>query len=141
MTQQPSTPKPLPIPQPESDFYWQKCRAHELWLRRCKACARAYFYPRDLCPHCFSRDTEWTKSTGRGVLHSFAIVHRPPTPAFRDAVPYIVALVDLEEGARMPANLVGVEPDPAKLRCDMPVEVVFDDLTDTISLPNFRPAR
>ena len=139
--QQPAPPKPQPIPQPESDFYWQKCREHELWLRRCRACQRAYFYPRDVCPHCFSRDTEWMQSSGRGTLYSFAVVHRAPTPAFRDDVPFVVAVVELEDGARIPTNLVEVEPDPSKIRCDMPVEVLFEDVSDTIGLPKFRPAR
>ena len=129
-----------PVPQPESDFYWEKCKQHELWLRHCKACDKTYFYPRDICPGCFSRDTDWIRSSGRGVLHTFAIVHRAPTPAFRDKVPYVAAIVELEGGARMPTNLVEVEADPAHVRCGMPVTVVFDDLDDKISLPKFKPA-
>ena len=133
-------PKPLPTPQPEWDFYWQKAKAHELWIMRCKDCGQAYFYPRAISPCCFSRDTEWFQSSGRGTLHAFAIVHRAPTPAFGDIVPYIVAFIDLEEGARMPTNLVDVEPDPAVVKIGMPVQVTFDDVNDTISLPKFRPA-
>ena len=131
---------PAPVPQQESDFYWERCRAHELWLRHCKSCNVAYFYPRDICPHCFSRDTDWVQSSGRGTLHTFSIVHRGPTPPFRDSVPYVTAIVELEEGARMPSNLVDVEPDPAVIRCGMAVEVVFHDLDEQISLPKFRPA-
>ncbi len=132
--------RPLPVPQPESDFYWEKCREHELWLRRCNDCQRAYFYPRDICPHCFSRNVTWVKASGRGTLFTYAIVHRPPTPAFRDRVPYVVAIVELEEGPKMPTNLVGIEPDPAKIRVGMPVVVDFEDVSPTISLPVFRPA-
>ena len=61
-------------------------------------------------------------------------------PAFREHVPYIVALVDLEEGARMPTNLVGVEPDAEHVRIGMALEVTFDDVTEEITLPKFRPA-
>ena len=129
-----------PVPQPESDFYWEKCKEQELWLRHCQACGATYFYPRDICPKCFSRNTDWIKSSGRGVLHSFAIVHRGPTPAFRDKVPYVVAIVELEGGARLPTNLVEVEPDPSVIKCDMPVEVVFEQLDDNITLPKFQPA-
>ena len=129
-----------PLPQPESDFYWEKCKAHELWLRHCKACDNTYFYPRDICPGCFSRDTDWVQSSGRGTLHAFAIVHRGPVPAFRDRVPYVTALVDLEGSARMPTNLVQVEADPANIKIGMALEVVFEDLNDDISLPMFRPA-
>ena len=131
---------PLPVKQPESDFYWEKAQAHELWLRRCNACERAYFYPRDFCPDCGTRDVSWVQASGRGTLHTFAIVHRAPVPAFRDHVPFVVAMVDLEEGARIPTNLVGVEPDPAHIRVGMAVEVAFADVTDEITLPVFRPA-
>jgi uncharacterized OB-fold protein len=135
-----SIPIPPPMPQPESDFYWEKCKGHELWLRHCKSCDKAYFYPRDICPHCFSRDTDWIQSSGRGTLHTFSIVHRGPTPAFRDRVPYVVAIVEVECGARIATNLVEVEPEPTAIKVGMAVEVVFEDLNDTISLPKFRPA-
>ena len=131
---------PLPVKQPESDFYWEKAQAHELWLRRCNACDHAYFYPRDFCPDCGSRDVSWVQASGKGTLHTFAIVHRAPVPAFRDHVPFVVAMVDLEEGARIPTNLVGVEPDPAHIYVGMAVEVAFADLTNEITLPVFRPA-
>ena len=141
MTQpsQPAPSVPPPVPQPESDFYWEKCKAHELWLRRCKACERSYFYPRDICPNCFSRDTEWVHSSGRGTLHTFAIVHRGPTPVFRDRAPYIAAIVEVESGARIPTNLVGIDPDPKLIKIGMPVEVVFQELDENINLPMFRP--
>ena len=139
MTQQPYT-KPVPVPQGESDYYWEKAKAHELWLRNCGDCDQAYFYPRDICPHCFSRNTSWIQASGKGTLHTFAIVHRAPTPAFRDDAPFVVAMVDLEEGVRMPTNLVEVEPDPAGITIGMAVEVVFEDITDEISLPKFKPA-
>jgi uncharacterized OB-fold protein len=129
-----------PVPQPESDFYWQKCKEHELWLRHCQSCNNTYFYPRDICPRCFSRDTDWIQSSGKGILHTFCIVHRAPTPAFRDLVPYVAAVVELEGGARMATNLVEVEPEPSVVRCGMPVEVVFEELDDNITLPKFRPA-
>lgn len=130
-------PRRLPIPQPETEYYWEKARAHELWLMRCDDCGNAYFYPRSICPICFSRNTRWFQASGRGTLFAFSIVHRPPSPAF--AVPYVAAMVELEEGPRMPTNLVGVEPDPTAVRIGMPVEVVFEDVTDAISLPKFRP--
>ena len=132
--------KPIPIPQGESDYYWEKAKAHELWLRHCDDCNKAYFYPRDICPMCFSRNTSWIQASGKGTLHTFAIVHRAPTPAFRDDAPFVVAMVDLEEGARMPTNLIEVEPDPATIKVGMAVEVVFEDITDEIALPKFKPA-
>jgi uncharacterized OB-fold protein len=135
-----SDDRPLPVPQPESDFYWEKAKAHELWLRKCNACDNVYFYPRNICPMCFSRDVTWLQASGRGKLHTFGIVERGPTPAFRDHVPYIVALVDLEEGPRMPTNLVGVEANKDAVQIGMAVEVTFDDVTDEITLPKFKRA-
>jgi uncharacterized OB-fold protein len=132
--------RPLPVPQPESDFYWEKAKAHELWLRKCNSCDNVYFYPRNICPTCFSRDVTWVQATGRGTLHTFGIVERGPTPAFRGHVPYIVALVDLEEGPRMPTNLVGIEANKDTVEIGMAVEVTFDDVTDEITLPKFKRA-
>lgn len=132
---------PLPTPQPETEYYWARARAHELWLMRCDDCATTYFYPRPICPACFSRNTRWVPSSGRGTLHAFSIVYRPPRPAFQDWVPYVIALVELEGGARIPTNLVEVVPDPSAIRIGMPLEVVFEDVTPEVTLPKFRPAR
>jgi uncharacterized OB-fold protein len=131
---------PLPNPQPEWDQYWEKAKAHELWLMRCDDCNKAYFYPRRLCPMCFGRNTRWFQSSGKGTLHTFAIVHRAPNPAFAEKVPYVVAIVELEDGVRVPTNIVDVEADQEHIKVGMAVEVTFDDVTDTITLPKFRPA-
>jgi uncharacterized OB-fold protein len=137
---QPAFNLPLPTPRPETDFYWERARAHELWLMRCDDCQRAYFYPRPICPLCFSRRTQWLRSSGRGTLYAFAIVHRAPTPAFQGRVPYVAAIVELEDGVRMPTDLVEVEADPEKIHIGMPVQVVFEDVTGAVTLPKFRPA-
>jgi uncharacterized OB-fold protein len=79
------------------------------------------------------------QSAGRGTVYAFSIVYRPPTPAFQNRVPYVAALVELAEGARLPTNLIEVEPDPAKIRIGMAVEVVFEDVNEAIALPKFRP--
>ena len=112
----------------------------ELWLAPCKRLYSVYFYPRDICPRCFSRDTNWVQSSGRGTVHTFAIVHRGPTPPFRDRAPYVPVIVELEEGPRMPSNLVECEPDPENIKVGMAVEVVFQALSDEVTIPYFRPA-
>ena len=127
-----------PVPQPESDFYWEKAKQHELWLRSCNDCKKAYFYPRDICPNCFSRNTIWIQASGKGILHTFAIVHRAPASAFKESAPYIVAIVELEEGPRMPTNLIGVDHDPTQIKIGMPVEVIFEDVNDKFALPKFK---
>jgi uncharacterized OB-fold protein len=139
MTTQPYR-KPLPVSQPEYDFYWEKTKAHELWIMRCDDCNKAYFYPRPICPMCFSRNTRWMRSSGKGTLHAFAIVYIAPTPAFAEGLPLVTAVVELEDGARFPTNLVEVEPDQAHIKVGMPVEVVYDDVTEKVTLPKFRPA-
>lgn len=132
--------KPLPVPQPESDRYWEGCRNGELWLRRCVDCQQAYFYPRNICPRCGSANTEWSRASGRAALHTFAIVHRAPHPGFEGDVPYVTAVVELEEGPRMAANIVDVAPDPANLKIGMPLRVVFERASEQIALPKFTPA-
>jgi len=132
--------KPVPQPTPETQPYWDGCRRHELWLPYCTACRQFFFYPRPFCPRCFGWDIEWRQASGRAKLYSYAIQYRPQGPGFDGEVPYITAIVQLEEGPRLMTNLVDVEPDPEIIRCDMDVEVVFQDISDSISLPKFRPA-
>ena len=77
--------------------------------------------------------------SGRGTIATFTVVHRAPTPAYQAEAPYALAYVELDEGPRMPARLVDV--DPATVEIGMPVEVVFDDVDDDLTLYEFRPVR
>lgn len=128
---------PLPKPDKDSEVYWEAARRHELVLQQCRACERFRFYPRLVCPQCLSDQFEWRRASGRGVVYSFTVIHRPPFPAFRDRVPYVLALIDLEEGVRMMSNVIGCEPN--EVRIGMPVEATFDDVTEEITLPKFKP--
>ena len=130
--------RPLPQPTPETRAFWDGCRRGELLLPRCRDCGRFHFYPRAMCPHCWSTSLESVKASGKGRLYSYVINHRP-APGFEDRTPYIIAVVELEEGVRILSNLVGVEPDPARLPLDMPVEVTFEEVSPDITLPLFRP--
>jgi uncharacterized protein len=133
--------RPLPQPiTPEARPYWDGAREGKLMLPRCGACGKPFLYPRVLCPFCGSRDIGWIQASGRGTLHSFEIAHQILNRAFKVKPPVVLAMVELEEGPRLLTNLVNVEPDPAKIRCDMPVEVVWEKLTDEITLPMFQPA-
>ncbi len=131
--------KPLPTPIPDTQPFWDAARRHELLVPFCLDCQRHFFYPRRLCPHCLGERIEWRKASGRGRVYSFTVQYRAAHPAFAADVPFVSAVVELDEGVRLATNLVDVEPDPAKLRCDMPVEVVFDDVTPEVTLPKFRP--
>ena len=133
--------RPLPTPiTPEARPYWEGARDGRLMIPKCRACGKAFMYPRVLCPHCASRDLGWIQASGRGRLFSFEIAHQILNKAFRVKTPVVLAMVELEEGPRLLTNLVNVTPDPTAIRCDMPVEVVFEKLTDEISLPMFQPA-
>ena len=132
--------KPLPVPQPESEHYWQQAAAGKLVIQKCQECGEAQFYPRVLCAHCGGQSLEWLECSGRANLFTFAIVHVPPHPGFAGEVPYITAIVELEEGVKMPSQVIGIEPDPAEIHIGMPLQVVFEKATDEISLPVFQPA-
>lgn len=129
---------PVPKPTPETKPFWDGAKQHKLIVQRCRDCHQHYFYPRPLCPHCLSRNVEWIEVSGRGRLHTFVVNHRPPRN-FPTPAPYIIGIVELDEGPRLMSNIVGIEADPKIVRCDMPVEVVFEDITDEITLPKFRP--
>jgi uncharacterized OB-fold protein len=130
--------KPLPFPSEETERFWEGTKKHELWIPYCNSCKSFYFYPRVFCPKCFSWDVDWRRASGKGTLYTYGIQYRPAGPGFYNDVPYITAIVELEEGVRLMTNLVDVEPDPAKIKIDAPVEVVFDDVTDEVTLPKFR---
>ena len=132
-------PKPLPTPSPEAKRLWEGTQKHALWIPYCRSCEKSYWYPRDFCPHCGSRDVEWRRSGGKGRVHTFAIHYRAFHPGWTDDVPYVTALIELDDGVRIFSNLVEVEADPKAIRCEMPVEVVFEDVTDDVTLPKFRP--
>ena len=132
--------KPVPVATPESDFFWDKTRKHELWIQKCVDCDTAFFYPRMICPDCLEDKIEWFKTSGKGFLYTYMINHRPP-PGFEDEAPYAIAIVQLDEGPRMMTNIVGIENTPEKLVLDMPLEVVFEDIVDDMSLPKWRPAQ
>src|SRR5689334_25410858 len=131
-----SATRHIPRPTPETQPFWDGARAGELRLQRCDACQHAYFPPRFFCPQCASRQVSWFKASGRAVLYSYVIHHRP-VPGFTP--PYSIAVVQLEEGPRLMTNIVECEQTPQALQVDMPVEVVFLKLTEQISLPQFRP--
>ena len=127
----------LPRPTPETQHYWDGTRAGELRLQRCGACSKVYFPPRPFCPGCASRDVQVFSASGRATLHSYVISHRP-MPGFE--APYSIAVVELEEGPRLMTNIVETPQTPEALQLDMPVEVVFEAVSDGITLPLFKPA-
>ena len=129
--------KPLPQPTPFSKPFWDGAKRHELLIQKCKECQKYVFYPKVICPFCLSDTLEWVKATGRGKIYSYMVVYSYQPQAFAEDVPYVVAIIDLQEGVRMMSNIVECPPD--KVQCDMDVEVVFDEVTPEVTLPKFRP--
>ena len=128
---------PLPRATPESQPFWDGAAAHRLMLPRCSACGRFWFPPSQRCRHCLSPDFAWREVAGTGRIYSFVVYHRVYHPAFESKVPYVVAIVELDEGPRLLTNIVGI--DPAEVRCDSRVRVVFDDVAAGVAVPKFAP--
>jgi uncharacterized protein len=129
--------KPIPVPSSESKPYWDGLRDHKLLMPRCDACQGYWFPPSLLCPRCNSAKWTWTAASGLGRIFSYVVYHRVYHPGFADEVPYAVAVIELDEGPRMISNVIGIAPD--KLVCDMKVEVVYQTITEAITLPKFKP--
>lgn len=117
--------------------YWQYISTGKLGLQFCPACQKHIFYPRGLCPHCLQSGLEWKEATGRGVLYSYTIVHVSALPDFSSETPYIYVLVDLDEGVRIPSNLIDCHLDDLKV--GMPVKLDFIERQGK-DLPVFKPA-
>ena len=120
----------------ESDEFFEAAKDHRLLIQRCTACSEYQFYPRKLCVHCGSPDVEWAQASGRGTVHTYTVIHQQGMPGWRDEVPYVAAVIDLEEGVRMTSTVVGVEP--SSVTVGMPVEVTFVN-EGMYTLPRFRP--
>ena len=129
--------KPLPRVTADNRPFWEAARRHELALQRCEDCTRFRYPPAPVCPECLSERFTWTPVSGRGTVTTFVIVHRPYFASFAADLPYNVVQVQLDEGPRLTANLVGVAN--ADLRIGARVEVVFDDVTPDVTIPRFRP--
>ena len=128
----------LPKPTPETQHFWDGCKAGELRLQRCRACAQSYFPPRPFCPRCGGREVEVYAASGRATLYSYVINHRPRPDMGTE--PHSIAVVALEEGPRMMTNIVNCPQTPEALRLDMALTVTFSPQSEEISLPLFQPA-
>ena len=133
--------RPLPHPMtPEAKPFWDGCRAEKLMLPRCEDCGHVFFYPRILCPRCHSRRVGWMQASGRGKLHSFEIAYQAFQKAWKIKPPYVLAMIELDEGPRMMSNVIGIEPLPENLPVGLPLEVTWEKQSDDITLPLFRPS-
>lgn len=129
--------RPLPQLDEESRGFWEAAARHDLYLQGCGACGRLRHPPRAVCPACLSSEVEWVRTSGRGTVYSFTVTHQNHAPGFRQRLPYVLAIVELDEGIRLMTNVVGCAPEA--VRIGLAVEVEWDDVSPDISLPTFRP--
>jgi uncharacterized protein len=127
----------LPTIEEETQAYWDAAREGTLLIARCRSCGRAHHYPRPFCPFCWSEDIVHENASGKATLYTYSTVYMNDLPPFNERVPYVAAVVDLEEGPRLATNIVDCEP--ADLRVGMALKVEFRSLDDEITAPVFRP--
>jgi uncharacterized OB-fold protein len=134
-----SDPKPRPAPgaDPETEAFWNGVNEGRLLVQRCQSCGNHQLYPRWRCLRCRGQ-VAWVEAGGGGTVYSFTVIRQNFSRSFRHLIPYVVALVDLDEGPRVMSNLVGC--DPADVRIGMPVRVRFESVSDEASVPLFEPA-
>ena len=128
----------LPTPDNTTRPFWDAAREGRFLVKRCRACERAHYYPRPFCPHCWSDDVDWEEASGRASLYTWSVVHQNDLSPWPDRVPYVAAVVELEEGPRAMTNIV--ECDFESLRVGQPLRVDFRATSDDVTLPVFRPA-
>ena len=134
----PQYAKPLPlVTDPDYAPFWEGARRHELLVRRCQECGEYQWPSRPMCSHCHSFDLEWVKVSGKGTLYTYTVANRAFHPAFQGDVPYGVVIVELDEGPRMVGNSEGVAPEDLKI--GMTMETAFNDMTEEVTLVNWKP--
>jgi uncharacterized OB-fold protein len=130
-------PAEIPKPQLDTDSreYWEGLARGELRIQRCDSCARHVFYPRAICPHCFSSELSWVTATGKGTIYSYTVAHQG-YGAFAQDVPFVVAIVELEEDVRMMTRIVGSPREQVAIGAR--VEISFEKIDEDLTLPYFR---
>jgi len=129
--------KPIPRITPELAPFFEAAKQERLVVQKCDSCGALRFPPNPQCSRCLSTASSWTRVSGRGEVYSFNVMHQVYHPGFAAEIPYAVVIVKLEEGAKLLSNLVGIKP--SEIKCGMAVEVVFERISDEVTLPKFRP--
>ncbi len=129
--------KPIPSPSDATLPFWAGCAAKALRLRHCEKCG-GFTAPNRFVCNCGNARLSWKDASGTGKVFSFTVVRRAPDPAFRAEVPYVVAVIELDEGVRLLSNVVGSKPED--VRIDMTVRAVFETVGEGLGVPKFEPA-
>jgi uncharacterized protein len=128
----------LPGVTPLTQPYWDGARGHQLLIQRCSGCGHRWHPPLPRCPECHSASVDWIPVSGKGRVYTYTVVYHATHAAMADKVPYISALIELEEGPRVLTNLRNCSEDTVQI--GMPVSLIFEELTPEITLPQFEPA-
>lgn len=128
-----------PRPQPDADSlpYWHALRDHRVTVQRCEECGRAQLYFRALCKHCHSNRIKIEESSGSGTIYSFTVVHRVGNPVLNEQTPYVLAIVELEEGPRV---VTRIQAQPGEVAIGNDVVAAFHDIDEDTTLLYFAPA-
>lgn len=135
--EKPPKPRPAPVPEPEAAEFWAAAREGRVLVQRCTTCGQAQLYPRDRC--LVDRgEVAWEEASGRGSVYSFTVIRQNYARPFRDWMPYVVALVDLEEGPRLMTNIVGCDPEDVHI--GMAVRARGEAVSEEAGILLFEPA-
>ena len=133
------TGKPSPLPNADTKPFWEACNRESMIYQQCQSCHYHQFYPRRICKQCGSDNLVWVTATSRGTVYSFTVQYRAPTPAFREDVPYVIALIDLDDGIRMMMNIKNCNPEDVHI--GMPVRIIFEERgEERQKIPQAEPA-
>jgi uncharacterized OB-fold protein len=126
----------VPEARGEEATYFEHCQRGELRIQRCRSCSSYVFYPRAVCPACLSDQLEWVEARGTGTVHTFTVQYRDP-PGFEGQAPFVVAIIELDEGVRLMSRVMA-EPDDVSV--GMAVRVGFASIAESFQVPVFVPA-
>jgi uncharacterized OB-fold protein len=118
--------------------FWDSLKARNVTVQRCDSCGKFRHVPKEICTQCFSTGFSWAPISGRGVVYTYTIVRRAPTPAYQEDAPYAIVHVTMDEGFRMIGTMTGIDPESVAI--DAPVRVVYSDLTPEWTILQFAPA-
>ena len=130
--------KPLPVPFHEelSKPFWEGTKKHKIMMPICKTCSIIFFYPREACPNCTSMDLDWTEVSGKGKVYSYTRVRQAVHPSFQSEHGHIYAIIEIDEGPKLPSNIVGCAPEDVFI--GMEVSAIFEDMNDDYTLLKFQ---
>ncbi len=129
--------RPMPVATDATRPFWDAAREHRLLIQRCGSCGKPQFFPRAFCRHCLADAPAWVPCSGLGTVYTYTVNHRAANPHMADKLPYVVAVVTLDEGVRMMANIVGCAVDDVRIGAR--VEVCWLDTPGHPTLPQFTP--